>query len=124
LAIATTEDGQKIQTPDIKWVTPEILDYWKSRSSECQNPILVNRYADLVWDFSLQIIFRKDTSIALRVIDSAIQIAEQGRYKHVTTAIKIIQRALDIALNIKKGHSRYVDGDPAGKRASVLFALG
>jgi hypothetical protein len=42
----------------------------------------------------------------------------------VTTAIKIIQRALDIALNIKKGHSRYVDGDPAGKRASVLFALG
>ena len=66
--------------PDIKQITPDMLNYWEKRFSETENnPILQCRYAGLVWCFSKKIRNTKaDISLAYSFIDSIIKMAKIG----------------------------------------------
>lgn len=46
------EDGSTTESPSIKLVNQEMIDYWKRRLAETNNPLLKARYAGLIWDFS------------------------------------------------------------------------
>lgn len=95
------EDGTAKESPSIKLVTPEILNYWEERSRKAKNPILKLRYADLVWDFS-KIITEKSPhfTIAHTIVDSTTVIATQNCHKHKTDVIEKLERALFVALSI------------------------
>jgi len=83
--------------PDINDINFETIDYWERRSSEVDNPILKCRYSGLVWDFSKKARnIKPDISVAHRVIDSTIQIANLGgdRFFHK------LERALRLAVSL------------------------
>ncbi|MFQ5688222.1 MAG: DUF4209 domain-containing protein [Candidatus Scalindua sp.] len=101
MMVWSNEDGTSTESPSIKLVTSEILDYWEERSRKAGNPILKLRYADLVWDFS-KIITEKSPhfTIAHTIVDSTTVIATQNCHKYETDVIKKLERALFVALSI------------------------
>ena len=48
-------DGTATESPSIKLITPEMIDYWEKRATESVNPIIIARYSGLVWDFKNKI---------------------------------------------------------------------
>jgi len=90
------EQGNLIfSNPDIKHISPQMIDYWEQRSNEVKNPILQQQYAGLVWDFSKKIRQQNpDVKYAQRFIDSAQKIAE------LDTKGSLLQRKLKKALDI------------------------
>ena len=46
------DDGKAYESPSIALVTKEIVEHWKVRSQETNNPLMKARYAGLVWDLS------------------------------------------------------------------------
>ncbi len=93
------ETGNLISNPNIKDITPEMINYWEKRSDEVKSPILQYRYGGLVWDFSKKIRNKKpDIVIARRFIDSAIQQAEiDQKSSHLQ---KQLERALRLAISL------------------------
>ena len=77
------KDGKLISNPDIKNITPEMIDYWGKRTCKVnQYPILQCRYASLVWSFSPKIKrIRPDISFAHKFIDSTKAIASLSKNK-------------------------------------------
>jgi hypothetical protein len=49
--VLPNDQGQMVEFPSIQRINGAILEYWRVRAAEAQNPILVLRYADLVVDF-------------------------------------------------------------------------
>ena len=47
---ATNPDGTAYYSPDLAEVDSEVLAHWAARAKEAKHPVLVARYADLVWD--------------------------------------------------------------------------
>ncbi|HSA04233.1 MAG TPA: hypothetical protein P5145_01460, partial [Tenuifilaceae bacterium] len=52
MIVMNNGDGTAIESPSIKLVTKEIIDYWTKRTNETTNPFLKARYLGLIWDFS------------------------------------------------------------------------
>lgn len=92
--------GQSMQYPSIEKLDREILQYWECRAKQSTNPILSSRYADLVVDFSPEVL-KKDADIYLFqiVIDANIAIFEKSLVSIVYCETKI-NRALDLAIQI------------------------
>ena len=101
MMVLNNDDGTATESPSIRLVTPEILEYWEERSRKARHPILKLRYADLVWDFSKNILDKSPHfSIAHTVIDSTIAVATTNCHKYETNVIKKLERALLVALSI------------------------
>lgn len=94
------KEGKLISDPDIKNITPNMIDYWKKRTYEVdQYPILQCRYASLVWAFSLKMKgVRPDISFAHKFIDSAKAITFLDKNKPEKVYIGHILLKLEIAL--------------------------
>ena len=76
--ILPNKKGQMVEYPSIQNVTEETLSYWEGRAKESKNPILSLRYADLVVDFSPNILQKSaDHNLSHLVIDSSIIICEK-----------------------------------------------
>jgi hypothetical protein len=102
MMVRQDENGQWVEAPSIKRVTPEMLDYWQLRLGEVCNPILQSRYADLVWDFSRVVKGNyPDIHVAHALIDASLAIAEGGHHKYETWAITKLRRGLSVALSIR-----------------------
>ena len=101
LSVVDSKTGKLISDPDIKDITPQMINYWEKRSNEVKNPILQYRYAGLVWDFSQKIRNKKpNIALAQRFIDSAIWQAKQDKKgSHIQ---KKLERALRLAVSIKE----------------------
>lgn len=100
MIVWNNQDGTVTESPSIKQVTPEIIDYWDKRSKETKNPVLKLRYADIVWDFAKIVTNRAPHfSLAHRIIDSTILIAEQNCHKYETDVIIKLKRAALIAIS-------------------------
>jgi len=98
--VLSNAQGQMVEYPSVKKVTKEMLDYWKKRAFEAKNPILKVRYADLVIDFSPQIINQKaNYKLYQLVIDESITICE-NLLMHPLDCKTKIKRALNLALEI------------------------
>jgi hypothetical protein len=104
------EDGTASEYPSIRKVTNSIIDYWINRAQNSTHPILKYRYADLVWDFSREVIGKgANPQIAYIVIENAIEIAKRNCHKYESEVIDKLKRALDLALKLSnKSYIRQV----------------
>jgi len=101
MAILQNDDGQWIESPSIKLVTEQIIDYWKIRAEQAIHPVLKARYSDLIWDLSERITGKKaGVEFPKAVIEQNIQIANKALTKHDIAAIPKLIRALNLALSI------------------------
>lgn len=96
--ILPNDKGQMVEYPSIKRVDKEILYYWTQRAKETTNPILSSRYADLVLDFSPQILNKgADIELFRIIIDSNIAICEKSLANPLDCKTKI-KRAFILAI--------------------------
>ncbi len=96
--VINNNDGTATESPSIKLVTTEIIEYWTKRAYESQNPILVARYSGLVWDFQNQITGTKPNhKIARLYAQALIDTSILKTYKREVYVFKKIERALEIS---------------------------
>lgn len=98
--VLPNEQGQMQEYPSIQRLTEETLNYWGKRAKETINPILSSRYADLVVDFSQEVLSKNaDIDLFRIVIDSNIEICEK-LLAHSKRCQAKIKRALVLAIKI------------------------
>lgn len=101
MMVWANENGTSTESPSIKLVTPEIINYWTMRAREAKHPVLKLRYADLVWDFSRALTGDSPHfTVAQIVVDSTIEIAVKISHKYETAVITKLERALSVAIAI------------------------
>lgn len=102
LWVCQLKDGSTVETPSIKSITTQTIEYWEKRAWESKHPILKARYADLVWDFSKTVIGKNaDYKLAQLVIDNNIIIADRNLHKFNASVINKLSRALNLSISIK-----------------------
>ncbi len=95
-----TKESGFIEFPSIKQVDKETLVYWEKRAGECKHPILIYRYADLVFDFGPKVLNKGiDFKIAQKVIDSGIEVCTAGLDDGLGCKSKL-ERCLRLAVQI------------------------
>jgi len=95
------QNGTEIHSPDIKRLDGEFVAHWERRATECPNPVMRARYADLVWDLKHQITSEKPSvKYAQIAIDSYVEAADRGKYQMEVMGIDWLSRALDLARSI------------------------
>lgn len=93
--------GNTVEFPNIKDITPEIIEYWTRRSSESQHAILNTRYAGLVWDFSKIVTGKRaHFTVAHTLIDKTIQMAKLNCYEPEVGIKDKLKYALQVAISI------------------------
>lgn len=94
-------DGTSTESPSIRLINPEIMDYWKKRLSQTKNPILKARYSGLVWDFSKTILkTNPDYKIGFEYVESLIKTVQSRNCKYETDLIIKIKRAVQVAISL------------------------
>ena len=92
-------DGTSTESPSIKKVTPEMLDYWENRASLKINPILIARYSGLVWDFKEKITGeRPNIELGKEYVRSILQIAQGKFSKQAFDTFTKLERALKLSI--------------------------
>jgi hypothetical protein len=96
----TRENGETVYFPDVTQADATILTHWKSRARSSNAPVLVARYADLVWDLGKLIANEKrDVAFARLAIDAYVATAKQdGRDAY--DAFPDAKRALALSIQI------------------------
>jgi len=98
--VLTNKQGKPVEFPSIQQIDEHVLDYWRVRAKESKHPILVNRYANLVFDFEPAVLKKNiDFKIAQKVIDSTIEICEKNINDGLGCKSKL-ERALTLAIQI------------------------
>lgn len=134
------DDGKAYESPSIALVTKEIIEHWRSRSQETNNPLMKARYAGLVWDLSEIAVGEKpDYRIAIDYVNALLDVTDNDLCEHPTEAIKKITRAFKVAIALNnrklaercvesaiKLEDRIADDDKAGRWGFCfeLFVLG
>jgi hypothetical protein len=99
--IMPNKDGQYIESPSIKYVNKDVIEYWKERASSSSHPILKLRYNDLLWDFSQTTVNEKPSyEHAQEAILATIELIESGFYEHVNLVSQKLDRSLQLALSL------------------------
>jgi len=102
MRVKSNGDGTASESPSIRLVTTEILNYWSERSKSAQNPILVARYSGLVWDFTQYVTQTKPSADIARVYINAVnRTSSENYYKVEIYAFTKLKRALSIAILLK-----------------------
>lgn len=84
-------------------ITPAVIEYWERRMVEAQHPVLVSRYAGLVWEFSNKVRKQKPLlSVALTYLENLLSAASTDYYAHVTLIFRKLARVLDLAVKLKQ----------------------
>jgi Domain of unknown function (DUF4209) len=101
MIVSSDGHGNWYESPSIKLITSEVLEYWLKRAEQATNSVFVQRYANLVWEFSRKILgVGADINAAYLAIDNSLRIVENEMFKHEIDAIKKMERGLAIALSI------------------------
>lgn len=106
---AVTKDGKEIFNPDARYIEPEVIAYWASRSAVSHHPTLRARYADLAIELGS---FRNRNHPdepriplphALRhcAIDAYLDAVERGLTTDARQAWRFLARAIELATNLK-----------------------
>lgn len=88
-------DGM-MEYPSMQKIDKDMVAYWAQRALEARHPILVERYADLVGDFSAHVDRKFDYKLAQLAIDSIIAVCEQDLVQD-TYQVQKLHRALSKA---------------------------
>ena len=95
------DDGKAYESPSISLVTKEIVERWKVRSQETNNPLMKARYAGLVWDLSEAAVEEKpDYRIAIDYVNALLDVTDNDLCEHSTEAITKITRAFKVASSL------------------------
>jgi hypothetical protein len=102
MRVSSNNDGTATESPSIRLVTTDMLEYWLKRANEAQNPILVARYSGLIWDFANYVTKNKPSADIARIYISAVnRIAAEGYFKIDIYTFPKLKRALSIAILLK-----------------------
>jgi hypothetical protein len=97
----TCENGETAYIPDATQADGTILTHWKARAHSSKAPVLVARYADLVWDLGKLIANEmRDVTFARRAIDAYLDTAKQDD-RDEDDAFPDAERALALSIQIK-----------------------
>lgn len=92
------KDGNLVYDPDIKEITSEAISYWEIRYKECNNPLLVSRYAGLVWDFKQKITHKAYSPDLYRTyVDSMLKLCNEDYSSHPVITTNNLERLFVIA---------------------------
>ncbi len=97
------QDGTWVHSPDLAEADGGIIDYWSERARTAQHPVLVARYADLVWDATRFVTEGKrkpDVELARLAIDSYVAAAKLDDGTAWMDTHENLGRALQVALSI------------------------
>ncbi len=101
----TNGDGSPFYIPDLSHADFETLEYWSVRANTVKHPVLVARYADLVWDTTGFITKKKrrrtDFEHGILAVDAYLAAAKIDDGSAWTDTHRNLRRALTIALSIK-----------------------
>ena len=94
--------GNGCTMPNIADINTDTIDYWAGRSLEVSNPLLKLRYADVTWDFSGKLEYRRARGqVALILIDSVLTLAVQDQFPNEIEGYQSFKRALEIAVLLR-----------------------
>ena len=94
------KDGNPVYDPDITEITPEAVLYWESRYRECKNPLLISRYAGLVWDFKPKVAHQGYAPDLYRTyVDSMLKVCNEDYCSHPVITVNTLERLFVIAKN-------------------------
>lgn len=94
-------DGTTTESPSIKLITPEMIDYWEKRASESVNPILIARYSGLVWDFKNKITGINPSHEICRTYTKAlVDLANGDFHKYEVNTFRKLVRALKLSISL------------------------
>ncbi|SMN17501.1 hypothetical protein CRYPA_18 [uncultured Candidatus Thioglobus sp.] len=128
MMVWVSDDGNSYESPSLSLVDNDVIEYWKARSLNTNNPIMKARYSGLVWDLSEAAIGNKpDYKVAIDYVNALLDVADENLCEHPTETITKITRAYKVssALNndelIKKSiesainlEDRIAEDDKAG----------
>ena len=98
MVVWSNNDGSTTESPSIKLVDKNIIDYWTGRINKTNNPLLKARYSGLVWDFSKPVLnVNPDYKIGVAYIESLIETAERRIFRYETELKTKIKRAIQVA---------------------------
>jgi len=105
LMTGTGEDGSMVCRPDLGHADAEVLTYWAARAKAATHPVLVARYADLVWDTTEFVTKAKrgrdKFEFVQLAIDSYIAASHMDDGSAWGDTREHLSRALHLALSIK-----------------------
>ncbi len=103
MIVMNNGDGTAIESPSIKLVTKEIIDYWTKRTNETTNPFLKARYLGLIWDFSKPVLSSTPNyKIGIEYTKSLIEIVENGYCSNEFDLITKVKRAIQVAISLNE----------------------
>ena len=104
LTTATLQDGTLVCQPDLRDADADVLAYWAARARVARHPVLIARYADLVWDATTFVSKDKPgIEFARLAIDSYIAAARVDDGSAWSETHLNLGRALDLSLGIHDG---------------------
>lgn len=90
------------ENPNYENITEEIIDYWKQRAENVENLYLKARYLGLFYDFNFKVTGRSfDIKLTILYIRTIILLCEENNNLEKHDLIRMILRALNIALKIR-----------------------
>lgn len=99
--VVNNSNGNSIESPSIKLITPLMVQYWNSRIPECRNHLLIARYAGLVWDFKYRITGEQPSHQICRVyINALIKVSKLEMINHIFNGYIKLERALELSIEL------------------------
>jgi hypothetical protein len=82
-------------------LTAEVVQVWQERCSQFRNPLLVGRYADLIWDLCGKLTgVGPDVRYARVAIEAYVQTVRERRHGDLQKGVEKLRRALSLALSV------------------------
>ena len=94
------EQGEPVYVPSLNDITSDAITYWEARAKACNNPLLIARYADLVWDFKQKIVHKGQASWMYRLcVDNMLRVCNEDYCSHPVMTVNILERLFAIVQN-------------------------
>lgn len=94
------KDGNPVYVPAKEDITADAVLYWEQRYKQAKHPLLIMRYADLVWDFKRRIVKQNyDDDLYRTLVDSMLRVCNKDLASHPEVTVVILERLFGIVKN-------------------------
>lgn len=96
----TNETGSVTTYPEFKDITSDAVLYWENRMKESQNPLIIARYAGLVWDFKHIVPNKKiNGGYVYRIlVDNLLVVCDKDYFPEPIYAIVFLERLFELTI--------------------------
>lgn len=89
---SANEKGEQIYVPSLNDITSDAISYWENRAQACKNPILIVRYAGLVWDFKQKITHEGHAPWMYRLyVDNMLRVCNEEYCSHPIITLTVLE---------------------------------